>query len=334
MAKLPKIICQFQEWCHSRDKTERWCIMITADPDALGAAMALRRILRRRVQSVAIARTNEVTRPDNLAMIRYLRIPLVAWKPEMRDSFTHFAMVDSQPHHNVAFEGIPFSLVIDHHPLVPEHPVTADYVDIRPEFGATCTIMARYLLNLKIRPGRLLATGLLYGIRTDTAAFERSGSEPDLQSYRWLSRYADNAILRRILRSEYLREWLPLFSRAFRSLHTCKRNGAHAHVGDVKSPDLLVAIADFFTRVHGLRWVAVSGVHNDTVIVIFRGDGNRDMGYLAANSFKCYGSAGGHRALARAEFPCTQVPDMPIANFVLARLEIKKNLLTDTCTGA
>lgn len=334
MAKLPKIVCQFQEWSHTLEKTARCCIVITADPDALGAAMALRRILKRKVAEITIAHTNAITRPDNLAMIRYLRIPLVPWQPEMINDFDCFMMVDSQPHHNVAFADIPFSLVIDHHPLNPEHPVTAAFTDIRPEFGAVCTIMTRYLQNLKIRPSALLATGMLYGIRTDTASFERSGGEPDLQAYQWLSRHADNTILRRILRSEYLLEWLPLFSRAFRSLHSCSGRGAHAHLNEVKSPDLLVAIADFFTHVHGLKWVAVSGVYADTVVVIFRGDGGRDMGALAERAFKCYGSAGGHRALARAEFPCAVVKDTTAAQFVLSRLLNPKKSLTDSCPGA
>lgn len=334
MPKLSKLMCQFQEWSHSLEKTARCCIVITADPDALGAAMALRRILKRRVPDITIAHTNAITRPDNLAMIRYLRIPLVPWQAQMRDDFDCFMMVDSQPHHNAAFAGIDFSLVIDHHPLNAEHPVTAPFTDIRPEFGAVCTIMTRYLQSLKVRPSSLLATGMLYGIRTDTAAFERSGGEPDLQAYQWLSRHADNAILRRILRSEYLREWLPLFSRAFRSLHACSGGGAHAHLNEVNSPDLLVAIADFFTRVHGLKWVAVSGVYADTVIVIFRSDGSRDMGALAEKAFKCYGSAGGHRALARAEFSCGLVKDVSPAQFVLTRLLNPKKSLTDSCPHA
>lgn len=321
MPPVAKFIARFQQWCQTLDKADEWCIVITADPDALGAAMALRRIMSRRVQSVSIASINAVTRPDNLAMIRYLRIPLMAWKPEMLHRYSHFAMVDSQPHHNVAFQDIPFSLVIDHHPLVPEHPVEAAYVDIRPEFGATCSMLTRYLRGLKIRPGRLLATGMLYGIRTDTAAFERSGGEPDFQAFQWLSHHADTNTLRRILRSEYLQQWLPLFSRAFRSLHACKRSGTHAHVGDVTSPDLLVAIADFFTRVHGLKWVAVSGSHAGTVVVIFRGDGGRDMGQLAHDAFGDVGSGGGHRNLARAEFPLSAVPDGNAGNFVLTRLE-------------
>ncbi|MDE7065443.1 MAG: DHH family phosphoesterase [Desulfovibrionaceae bacterium] len=319
MAVFGKLSTRFKQWLQSLDKEDTWCIMVTADPDAMGAAMAFKRLLSHRAQEVIIARTNEVTRPDNLAMIRYLRVPLVPWKPEMASEFQRFALVDSQPHHNPAFQDIHFSLVIDHHPVTAEHPVEAEYVDIRPEFGATSTMLARYLQLLRIRPGRLLATALLYGIRTDTAAFERSGSEQDLKAYQWLSRHADINLLRRIVRSEYLREWLPLFSRAFRTLHSC-RLGAQAYLGSVKSADMLVAIADFFTRVHGLKWVAISGVCNGMVIVIFRGDGSRDIGKLAASCFRDVGSAGGHRTLARAEFPLTAVPDGKAGEFVQARL--------------
>ena len=58
-------------------REDNWLIMINADPDAMAGAMAFQRLIRHRVHTVTIARINEVTRPDNLSMIRYLRIPLV-----------------------------------------------------------------------------------------------------------------------------------------------------------------------------------------------------------------------------------------------------------------
>jgi nanoRNase/pAp phosphatase (c-di-AMP/oligoRNAs hydrolase) len=322
-----KSLNQMRQWLAGLEKEQHWCIMITADPDALASALALKFIMGRRVQQVTIARTNAVTRPDNLAMIRYLRIPVVEWKPEMQASFSHFAMVDSQPHHSPAYAAIDFSLVIDHHPRIAEHPVTANFIDIRPQMGATSTILTRYLRALKKRPGRLLSTALLYGIRTDTATFERGGGEDDLQAYQWLTRHADNNILRRIIRSEYLLEWLPLFSRAFRYLKECRGKGMHAHVGKVSSGDLLVAIADFFTRVHGLKWVVVSGVVGDGVIVIFRGDGSRHLGRLADACFYDVGSGGGHSALARAEFPLcalSAADKSDVGNFIHNRLQTRK----------
>ena len=341
MAGATDHIALLQKWRAGLCKDDRWCILINADPDALASALALKRIMFHKVHNVDIARINEVTRPDNLAMIRYLNIPVTAWKPENAGQYTRYAMVDSQPHHSKAFQGLNFDCIIDHHPLprtvpnattcattcatacTPAGPAT--FRDIRPGMGATSTMMTHYLKALRVRPGPRLATALLYGIRTDTAAFERSGGEDDFRAYQWLSRHADNNLLRRILRSEYLREWLPLFARAFRSMADCRGGGAFASLTEVKSADLLVAVADFFTRVHGLRWIAVSGVVDKTVIVIFRGDGGRDIGRLADACFHDVGVAGGHRNLARAEFPLSAVPEgMRPGEFVLKRIETRK----------
>ncbi len=324
MEKKTDRTVQFKDWLQSQPRDAAWCILINADPDAMASAMALRRILRNRDRSVEIRRINTVTRPDNLAMIRYLRIPMSAWRAEDAQNYTRFAILDSQPSHSKEFGGLRYDLVIDHHPQTELEPFLAPeaYKAIRTGVGATSTLMTRLLRALGIRPGPMLATGLLYGIRTDTAAFTRSGGEEDLRAYQWLSRYSRETLLRRIIRSEYLLEWLPLFSRAFSSLTECRAGGANATLGDVSSPDLLVAVADFFTKVHGLRWITVAGKVGATVIVIFRGDGISDMGEMAQACFGALGQAGGHRALARAEFPVSAVPDgMKPADFVLKTLQ-------------
>lgn len=333
MTGATECLARMKQWLAGLGKDDHWCIMINADPDALASALALKRIMTHKAHSADIMRINDVTRPDNLAMIRYLSIPVKPWQPEKASQYTHFAIVDSQPHHCGAFQGIRYDCIIDHHPLPrpqgsPDLPATEPsplFTDIRPGVGATSTIMTQYLQALSLRPGPRLATALLYGIRTDTGAFERSGGEDDFRAYQWLSHYANNSILRRIARSEYLREWLPLFSRAFRSLTRCRGSGAFASLTEVNSADLLVAVADFFTHVHGLRWIAVCGVVDKKVIVIFRGDGGRDIGRLADACFYDVGEAGGHRNLARAEFPLSAVPeDVKVADFVLKRLETRK----------
>jgi nanoRNase/pAp phosphatase (c-di-AMP/oligoRNAs hydrolase) len=253
-------------------------------------------------------------------MIRYLRIPIVNWKEEMFPAYHKFILVDGQPHHNPAFRDIPFAVVIDHHPLVPEYPVQAAHVDIRPVFGATSTILTRYFQAMRIRPGRLLATALQYGIRTDTASFERSGDETDLRAFQFLRKHSDHGLLRRIMRSEYLIDWLPMFSRAFSALQPCGK-GYYAYTGNIANPDILVGIADFFARVHGLKWVAVCGQYENMVIIIFRSDGTRDIGRFAAERFQALGSAGGHRRLARAEFSLDRIPKgLDAQAFVLKRL--------------
>jgi nanoRNase/pAp phosphatase (c-di-AMP/oligoRNAs hydrolase) len=282
-------------------KDDRWLIVINADPDALGAAMGLKRILTRKVADIGIAQINEIKRPDNLAMIRYLHIPTRKCIPNLVAQYDKFALVDSQPHHNPEFAKFDFSIVIDHHPILPEQPVNAPYVEIKPEYGATCTILTEYLYNLKIRPGKLLATALLYGVKADTQSFERAFVDADIKAFRFLSKYADQLLLKRIARSEFHLDWLRYFSRAFYNLRQVG-GGLYAHMGAVENPDILVILADFFMRVHGVPWNVISGEFEDKFIAIFRGDGQRkDMGKFAKALFGDIGSAGGHRGAARAE---------------------------------
>jgi len=308
-------------------RDQKWLVLISPDPDALASALALKRILARRVESVVISAIFPISRPDNLAMVRYLRIPVRQWAPEARSWFDRYALVDSQPHHNTAFSGIQFDVVVDHHPLDLEHPVTAACTDIQPDMGATSTIFAGYLKSLGIRPGVRLATALQYGIRTDTAAFTRKLAAADIRTYQQLTKYSDTALLTRIMRSEYLLPWLKYFTRAFATLHLMGRGG-FSFPGEVEAADLLVVIADFFSRVNGLEWIAVAGVCRDAihlesgkVVIIFRGDGRNDMGAFAREKFGDLGTAGGHRMMARAEFPLENIEEGRQAEaFIFRRL--------------
>jgi nanoRNase/pAp phosphatase (c-di-AMP/oligoRNAs hydrolase) len=300
-----------------------WLIVINADPDALASALALKRIMAHRADNVVISNINPITRPDNLAMIRYLGIPLVPFSRDLAAACAKQAIVDSQPHHNADFGVLSPSIVIDHHPLSPEHPCVAAYCDIRPSgepgSATTSAILTEYLHTLRIRPGARLATALQYGIRADTAGFTRITSELDLRAYIRLGRTANPTLLQRIVHSEYLPDWLKYFSRAFASLHQCGV-GRFAFVGEVESPDIPVVVADFFTRVHGLRWITVGCVHEGVVILVFRGDGHMDLGSFASRRFGALGSAGGHSAMARAEFPVAAADGRNLEAFIFKHL--------------
>ena len=290
----------------SRD--ESWLICINADPDAMGSALALRRIMSRRVKDCRIARVNTISRPDNLAMVRYTRLDMERLTPELALRFQKFAMVDSQPDHHPGFADIHFSIVIDHHPLS-ESSKDAAYRLVCPDYGATSTMLTEHLYNLHLRPGKLLATALLFGIKTDTNSFERHCSETDLRAYQYLARLADRSLMNRIIKSEFHASWLKLFAKACGNLYNLG-SGQFSYVGEVESGDVLVNIADFFMRVYEIRWVAVGGVCDGKVTVVFRSDGiARDAGSIAKRLFGDYGSAGGHKTMARAEFPLSVCAD-------------------------
>ena len=321
-------------------KEDRWLILINADPDALASSVALKRIIGRRVKQVAIGQINVISRPDNLAMVKYLRIPSHEMSREQMQGFDRYALVDSQPHHNPEFEGIDFDVIIDHHPLVPDAPPKGRYVEVKPEYGANSTILVEYLYNLKIKPSRLLATALLYGIKSDTQDFERDFCDADVKAFRYLNKFADHSILSKIVRSEYHLTWLKHFGIAFRNMTLLLRGGVFCFMGKVDNPDILVILADFFLRVHELNWTAIGGVYDDTLICIFRGDGvTLDMGARAKELFDEVGSAGGHKAAARAEIPLTALNGENPAEFLLDKLDPKgkrrrppRQILKGMCT--
>ena len=303
----------------SRD--DRWLIMTNADPDALGSAMALKRIMAHETKESALAHVNEIKRPDNLAMIRYLRIPTKRLEPWMLTHYNRFALVDSQPHHNQDFQDINFSIVIDHHPRSAEFPVKADYADIRPEYGATSSILVEYLAELHIRPGQYLATSLVFGIKADTSSFERHFIEPDLRAFKRLSAFYSPELFRAVSRSDFKLGWLGYFSVAISRMRL-RGHGLYAFMGWVPNADILVILADFFMRVEEITWDAVAGVCDDTLIVVFRSVGNRDVGRMASSCFASLGSAGGHKVMARAEIPLANIGEecRDLEQFVLRRL--------------
>ncbi|MDR1947153.1 MAG: phosphoesterase [Desulfovibrio sp.] len=301
-------------------REQRWLIVINADPDAMASALALKNILSRRVQVAEIAKINTLSRPDNLAMVRYTRLRMTDFAECPPGAFDHYALTDSQPDHHPIFKRIPFSLLLDHHPLSAAPP-DIPFVEIRPEYGATSTLLTEFLYNLNIRPGKYLATALQFGIKTDTDNFGRHFCDVDMRAFHYLSRFSDSNLLARISRSEFHERRLNFFARACTGLRSVGVSGRHAHVGKVDTPDILVNIADFFMRVYEIRWTAVSGRYGDMLVIIFRGDGvSRDMGALAVRAFGELGSAGGHKAMARAEIPATAAGTEEAAAFIRKRL--------------
>lgn len=276
-------------------------VLINADPDALASALALRRLFWRKVKSVRIFRTNRIDRADNLAFVRLLDIRHSHISSLRKSDFTKFAIVDSQPAHHELFSGFDFHIVIDHHP--PTEGLNADFIDIREDFGSNATLMTEYLKAAGIRPSERLATALFYGIKTDTNNFVRKTATQDMIAFRYLFDLANLNIIKKIESSDITRKTLGHIKKAIDELVFVK-NMAVVHMGEVKNPDILVIVADFFLRLAEAGWSIVSGVHSDKLIVIFRNAGfRRDAGRMAREAFGEFGSAGGHKNAARAEIP-------------------------------
>lgn len=291
---LKQLLAQFS----SKDRV---LITIDPDPDSIAAAMALKRLLWHKVQSTTIGLIRPIKRLNNLTLVRLLRIPLVVLRQKDLSNFDKYLLVDGQPSHNEWFEKIDFTAIIDHHPRTNE--LNIPFVDIRPDYGSTATIMTEYLRAAKIKPSTTLATALIYGIKTDTHNFERQCLEEDVKAFHTLFTKANHNIIRKVEISDLALKDLNLFEEALRSRHVAK-DRIYTHLEKVPSHDILVIIAEFLLKVHDISWSIVSGIHADQLIIVVRNDGYRkDAGRTLERAFGDIGNAGGHKAMARAEIP-------------------------------
>ncbi|MGB6290206.1 MAG: DHHA1 domain-containing protein [Desulfobulbales bacterium] len=287
---------RLREFWEVFQKDDDVLVVINADPDALACAMAVKRLLRYRVKSITIGYPNEVRRLSNIAMMDLLKIQAERLQNLKLNDYSKKVMLDSQPPHLPIFQNIKCDVVIDHHPVTNSWKAT--HVDIRPDYGAASSIMVEYLRAAELKPSVYLATALFYAIKVDTHNFEKKARIADAISFRYLFDIDNQNLVRKIELSE-----LGYFKTALAEMKVSKGR-LYAHVGRVRSPDVLVIIADFLNQVHDISWVFVSGIHGERLVVIFRCDGyKRNAGKLAAKIFGDIGSAGGHKEAARAEVP-------------------------------
>ncbi len=279
-------------------------ITIDPDPDSIGSALALKRLLWHKVQSTTIGIIRPMRRLNNLTMVRMLRLPLKLIPRDNLDQFDKFLLVDSQPTHNDYFRGISYTAVLDHHPL--NEPVDAPFVDIRPEYGATSTMMTEYMQVERIKPSQTISTALLYGIKTDTRNFERHTIVEDIEAFRYLFPLANQNILRKIEISDLSFGDLKYFHKAVERKHVVK-DRIFAHLDEVTTADILVIIAEFFLKIHDISWSIISGIYEGNLIIVVRNDGRRDAGKITRRAFGSIGCAGGHAAMARAEIPLAKL---------------------------
>ncbi len=293
-------------------------VIINADPDALASAMAVKRLLRYRVKNVVIAHPNEIRRMNNVAMVERLKIPLERLGNVKIGDYSKIVMVDSQPSHLPCFEKMNVDVIIDHHPVSGNW--ECSFVDIRPDYGAVSTMMVEYLRAANMKPSVSLATALFYAIKVDTQNFEKKSKVADGIAFRYLFNRANRDLVRKFELTDLRRSELRYFSIAFQELKYSKRR-YYTHVGRVRSPDVLVIIADFLNHVGEIDWVFVSGIHGEKLVVIFRCDGYRkSAGKLASRTFGSIGSAGGHKEAARAEVPLKNL-DLGDKEFTSATLK-------------
>ncbi|MDZ7850982.1 MAG: DHH family phosphoesterase [Halodesulfurarchaeum sp.] len=292
-----------RETLEGMDGTLEICTHDNPDPDALGAALALRSIASRFDVDAEICYFGDINHQENRAFVNLLDVDLRQLERPADIGGDHLALVDhSRPGiNNQLPEGMPVDIVIDHHPT-PED-CAADFVDIRSAVGATCTLFVDYLEDFDIDVTKDVATGLLYGIRVDTRDFGRETTAKDFEAAAWLLPHADLDLLELVESPSLSHSTLETIGRAIGN-RTVDGSVLTSFVGAVNSRDSLAQAADRLLGLEAISITVVYGYTDETVHLSGRAKGGSiDLGAVFRRAFDEIGSAGGHEQMAGAQIP-------------------------------
>lgn len=284
------------------------CLILThdnPDPDALASAFALAHLLQQCLGvDAAVAFSGVIGRAENRAMVQVLGIVPQPLSTVDVSTFDALALVDSQPgtgNNSLPEQRIP-DVVIDHHPLKVE-PGAARFVDVRPDYGSTATILVEYALGLGIDWPTNLATALFYALKSETQDLGREAAEHDRAAYFHLLTHADMAAVAKIQRARVPREYFRAFRTGIERAQVFGRL-VITDLGVVPTPDMVAEIADFLLRLQEVDWSCCLGRHENTVVVSLRtSDPDAHAGQLIREAVKGLGTAGGHGTMAGAQIP-------------------------------
>jgi nanoRNase/pAp phosphatase (c-di-AMP/oligoRNAs hydrolase) len=273
------------------------------DPDAISSAMGLKEIADSVGVKAEILYKGIIGHHENKAFVNLLDIEMDQSKDFNASDYKKIALIESSAPgvNNLLPPGTKVSIVIDHHQANIED-VEAEYIDIRPNIGATATIMTKYLQELEIPFKTELATALLYGIKVDTDDFRRNTDPADLTAAAYLFPIANHDILNRIETPSKSTESIDILGEAIKN-RQIKGSYLISNVGTIRDRDTLAQAADYLLTLEGITTTLVFGLGEDTIYISGRSRDDRiNIGKILADAFG-EDKAGGHASLAGAQIP-------------------------------
>ncbi|MCG5053171.1 MAG: DHH family phosphoesterase [Myxococcales bacterium] len=269
------------------------------DPDSMAAALGLGRLFEAELGArVTLVLAGIVGRAENRAMVEQLQIPLVPLHSLDTDAFDTLAIVDSQPGtgNNSLPKGRSADVIVDHHPA--RETALAPWCDIRPELGATSTIVLQYLRERAVPLDERLATALFYALKTETRDLGREATEAERAAYLHLVSLVDHDQLYRVCHPKVPKEHFVALDRAVRSAKTYG-DLVVANLDELFYPDLVAEIADMLLTFDGARFALCAGRYRGKVYVSLRTEvDDTRAGGLIRRIIDREGAAGGHGTMA------------------------------------
>lgn len=299
------------------------------DPDAIASSIAAHMLISEHwgIDS-QMAYRGLIGRAENRALERFLERPLA----ELQDEWLSLpiVLIDTQPGagNNPISTAGNLLAVIDHHPFLDET-TRVPFADVRPDIGATATIMTEYLQAAGVEIPPSLATALFYGIKTDTLCLARGASSEDVSAILYLQPRMDEVALLQIDRAQVSPDYFRAFHRALEST-LIYGELLVADIGPMLYPDWAAEMADWFMRLESIQWVICLGTYRDTLHLAVR---TRHVtggaGKLAQAIIGRGGLAGGHGMAAGGHIALNGQPPEQLIRLIRDRALRRLNVPPD-----
>lgn len=280
------------------------------DPDAMSCALAVQEIAESNGTATNLYYPGQIRHHENRAFETVLDVDFERIESESDVEESDVVLVDhNEPRGFPGAESIDPIAVVDHHPGAG---TGTEFTDVRTDNGACATILTEYFEELGWEPGDpevsngeeygknqlspRTATGLVYGIQSDTNRFTRGCSSAEFQAAEFLFRAIEEDKLDRIANPAMDAESLDVKAKAI-SERDVRSPFAVSDVGTVSNTDAIPQAADELRRLEGVSAVVVLGDKNDQIQ--FSGRSNDDRVHMGKVLESVVGdiptgSAGGH----------------------------------------
>ena len=284
---------------------DRKNILITThqqpDPDALASSLALRVLLRAKLKDAKISLSVKGTIGGgyNRAFAQQLSgLELTPWDDATLDQYDAIILLDVQP--LMRSSPLPLNVqptaVIDHH-RAGKRP-HCPFCDVRPDVGATGSIIFSYFMELEVDISPELAATLLFAIETDLAGAAGQPGDLDNMALSSLTLMADNHLL-------YKMRYVDLPQSSYIAHSHGLANAVYydyvmiSHLDRMESPEAPAVIADFLLRFQPVQWVLVTAVNGQSLAMSLRTSANKGSAAdVMKKLLRNLGDGGGHKTKA------------------------------------
>jgi nanoRNase/pAp phosphatase (c-di-AMP/oligoRNAs hydrolase) len=271
------------------------------DPDALASCLAMLTLLKLKLPQavVTVSIKGNVGGGLNATFAQLMALPMAPWDDENLAAFDAIVLLDTQPpfaNSPLPPSAVPIA-VIDHHRSRGRRP-KCPFCDIRPDVGATASIIFSYFMELEATISADLAATLLYAIESDLAGAAGQPGELDNVALSNLTLIADTHKLYRMRYVDLPQSYYIAYAKGLANAMVYG-SAVISHIETIDTPEKPAVLADFLLRYDQVQWAMVTAVIGEALVISLRTNkGKFSAADIMRRLLRQLGEGGGHRTKA------------------------------------